>query len=295
MKRPRARYLVMAIIAALALIVGLGGSMIWGNKSAKDRIQADPAPALFHDATIAPADRLVDPQAAKAHAMMKQWWAAHGQAPKDEAFVAWVGQTFPKPPSQADHRRELAQLKQLNANHTPQGITASTWLEAHGKKDIWKLYAHDQAEWLPSKAGDARKADVKAILKLSGKAADQLAARYPSSAPYVLDRGLLDPRSEDQDPIKKLKSEKRPCPCSYPSRHAAKAAAVRTYLGFSQPHMTAQYRWMEDEIDWSRMYMGGHFPSDIAGGALLGDMVGEYYLVTRVGAAPQDLNRPSAG
>jgi hypothetical protein len=30
-------------------------------------------------------------------------------------------------------------------------------------------------------------------------------------------------------------------------------------------------------------------PSDISGGSLLGDMVGEYFLVTRTGAAPEAL------
>jgi hypothetical protein len=46
---------------------------------------------------------------------------------------------------------------------------------------------------------------------------------------------------------------------------------------------------MEDEIDFSRIYMAGHVPSDISGGSLLGDMVGEYFLVTRTGAAPEAL------
>ena len=55
------------------------------------------------------------------------------------------------------------------------------------------------------------------------------------------------------------------------------------------PHRAADYRWMEDEIDFSRIYMAGHVPSDISGGSLLGDLVGEYFLVTRAGAAPADL------
>lgn len=29
------------------------------------------------------------------------------------------------------------------------------------------------------------------------------------------------------------------------------------------------------------LYMAGHVPSDITGGALLGDMIGEYFLATR--------------
>jgi membrane-associated phospholipid phosphatase len=71
------------------------------------------------------------------------------------------------------------------------------------------------------------------------------------------------------------------CPCSYPSRHAAASAAARTYLASLAPHLADQYRWMQDEIDYSRVYMAGHVPSDIVGGTVLGDMIGEYFLVTR--------------
>ena len=40
-------------------------------------------------------------------------------------------------------------------------------------------------------------------------------------------------------------------------------------------------RHAEAQIDWSRVYMAGHVPSDLEGGALLGDMIGEYFLATR--------------
>jgi hypothetical protein len=285
--RPRGRYIATAVVAVLALAVGLLGPWVWGlisGPSAKDKIESDPPPALFSAAAVTPVDALVDPQGAKAHQLMKAYWATHGRTADDKAFVAWLGGHFPAPPKQ--RTAEMRALETVKKRRTDAGVIAATWLEAHGKKDIWKLYAHDQAEWLPARDGDARKADVKAMLKMSSKASDAVARRYPSSAPYVLDRGLLDSRSKDHDPIDKLKSEKRPCPCSYPSRHAAKAAAARMYLTAAQPRMAAQYRWMEDEIDWSRIYMAGHMPSDISGGALLGDMIGEYFLVTRDHPAP---------
>jgi membrane-associated phospholipid phosphatase len=71
------------------------------------------------------------------------------------------------------------------------------------------------------------------------------------------------------------------CPCSYPSRHAAAGAAAATYLGGLQPQRSQQYLWTQGEIDYSRVYMAGHVRSDIAGGALLGDLVGEYFLHAR--------------
>ena len=42
---------------------------------------------------------------------------------------------------------------------------------------------------------------------------------------------------------------------------------------------------MEAQVDYSRVYMAGHVPSDIRAGTLLGDIIGEYFLVTHNGVA----------
>ena len=55
------------------------------------------------------------------------------------------------------------------------------------------------------------------------------------------------------------------------------------------PVRGAEYQAMEAQIDYSRVYMAGHFPGDIRGGALLGDLIGDYFLVTRNGVKPADL------
>ncbi len=156
-------------------------------------------------------------------------------------------------------------------------MRASTWLESYGKKDLWKLYAHDQAELLPAAAGDGRKQAVKDMLKLSKTVADTLGARYQQSAPYVLHPSLRPDHTVTAGQV---------CPCSYPSRHAAAGAAATTYLGALAPHRAADYRWTEAEIDYSRIYMAGHVESDVTGGALLGDLIGDYFLVTRAHRDP---------
>ncbi len=272
---------MVAVAAILALAVGLLGPTLWGvisGPSAKDKIAADPAPILFSDAAVRPADALVAPEAARANRLMAAWWKSHGSISDDDAFLAWLKRSFPAPPKAADRKKELTILEAENRRHTTTGVAAATWLEAHGKKDIWKLYAHDQAEWMSGDAGDTRKADMKALLKLSKKASHRLSDNFAVSAPYVLEPALAH----------KKHTIVNGCPCSYPSNHAAKAAAARTYLSAFQPHMADQYRWMEDEIDWSRIYMAGHVPSDVTGGALLGDMVGEYFLVSRDGLKPAE-------
>jgi len=160
----------------------------------------------------------------------------------------------------------------LAPTRTPHGVAAATWLETYGKKDVWKLYEHDQNETVSQKLGDSRKQELKAMLKISKTVADALGARYQQSAPYVLDPELRPDHTVAAGQV---------CPCSYPSRHAAASAAARTYLAHFAPHSDGQYRWMEDEVAYSRVYMAGHVPSDIRAGALLGDMIGNYFLVTR--------------
>ena len=269
------RYVVVLVVAVLAVLVGALGPVALdavANPSAKDKIAADPPPALFESATVAPLESRVAAQTPRAHALMRQWWRDHGRARHDAAFTTWLERTLPGPPSTAERTAEVGYVQQLAATRTAAGVRASTWLEAHGKKDVWKLYAHDQAEMLPAAKGEARKQSVKDLLSLSKTVADALGSRYRQSAPYVLHPALRPDHHVVAGQV---------CPCSYPSRHAAAAAAATTYLSAREPHRSGDYRWMASQVDWSRVYMAGHVTSDITAGTLLGDMIGEYFSVTR--------------
>jgi membrane-associated phospholipid phosphatase len=274
-RRLPTRYLVVAVLALLAVVAGAVGAYALGggtNLSAKDRIAADPPPALFSDNEVAPTGRRVAAQAPAADRLMRTWWASHGHTRDDRAFAAWAEQVLPPPPSAASRATEIAQVARIAPDRTEAGVAAATWLETYGKKDLWKLYAHDQAELLPGTHGKALKADVKAMLRLSKSVADTLGQRYQQSAPYVVRPTLRPDHTVTKGQV---------CPCSYPSRHAAAGAAATTYLGGIEPHRLPTYTWTEDEVDWSRIYMAGHVPSDVTAGALLGDLIGEYYLGTR--------------
>ena len=197
------------------------GASSASNPSAKDRIEADPPPALY-PAADDPADPATGrgPVDRRPTASSRGWLAAHGNRRDDAAFTAWLEKTLPGPPAAAQRNAEVARVVQIGQHRTKAGIAAATWLEAYGKKDLWKLYAHDQAEMLPAKEGDARKADVKAMLKMTKKVADALGLRYRQSAPYVLHPSLRPDHTVHQGQV---------CPCSYPSRHAA-AGAAATHL-----------------------------------------------------------------
>ena len=272
----------MAVVAVLAVLAVAGG-LSWqaafgGGSSAKDRIQADPPPTLFASDQTASVAQLVDAQRSLAAEQIRAWVAAHGTRPDDKAFVAWAEQTLPPPPK--DLPAQMDQVVSLSSTRTAAGVRAATWLETYGKKDLWKLFAHDQGELLGSKPAKALKGDEKDALKMAKTVADTLGTKYGSSAPYVRQPSLR--KDHTVTPGQK-------CPCSYPSRHATAGAASETLLGGLQPQLDPQYRYYEHQIDFSRVYMAGHFPGDISAGALLGDLIGDYFLVTREGVDPSTL------
>ena len=285
---PKNRYALVAALAVVAILVGSVGPWAYAafvNTSAKDRIEADPPPPLFPDSVVAPIGGRIDHQETKARSLMAQWWASHDTRAHDAQFVTWAEHNLPGPPSVTQRQAEIRQVQALAKQRTAAGKDAATWLEVHGKKDVWKLAVHDQAELLSQPAGDHRKQAVDDMLKMSKDVADTLGAKYQQSAPYVVDPSLRPDHTVQPGQV---------CPCSYPSRHAAGGAASTTYLGYLAPQRAADYRWTEDEIAYSRVYMAGHVPSDITGGALLGDMIGEYFLVTRDHVSPRALEAAGA-
>ncbi|OIK26301.1 phosphatase PAP2 family protein [Streptomyces malaysiense] len=268
-------YALIALLAVAAIAVGaLRPQLITPAASSKkkpgatDKIKQDPPPTLFSDAQIAAIGKKADDQRARADALFAQWKRAHGTTRDDKAFAAWAAQQIPAPPAAAQRTAELHQVQQLAKTRTAAGKKAATWLELHGKKDIWKLYLQDQRDMVPAAQGTAEKAELKAALKLAKTISDQVAAKDKQPAPYVLDTTLR--------PDKHIKPGAKG-PYSYPSSHAARSAAV-IYLTALSPHRAADYRWMQDEVLYSRLYMAGHVPSDITAGTLLGDLAGDYEL-----------------
>ena len=180
------KVVVIAVLAFASVVTGIllpATSHGSSNPSTADVIAADPPPTLFPATDTAQIDRIVGRQRPLAVARIREWAAAHGTRPDDRAFVQWVEAGFPPPP--ADLMSEMPRVVALDRQRTAAGVHAATWLETHGKKDVWKLYAHDQREWLAPHAEKALKADEKDLLSMAKTLSDTLGARFGSSAPYV--------------------------------------------------------------------------------------------------------------
>lgn len=258
-------------IAAAATAAAVFGFIQFAQPSAIDKVAQDPPPVLFTDTDVADISHQLAAQRQTAATLFAQWQKQHGSTPDDAAFTTWAETQVPAPPSTADRTQSLHQVQQLAHARTAPGVKAATWLEVHGKNDIWNLYLHDQLELAPQKHNSQDKAELKHALSLAKTITKQLAARYAAPAPYVLDPTLRT--DKHIQPGQK-------CPCSYPSSHGALSAAARTLLTAYNPRRAGEYDRMEDQIAYSRLYMAGHVASDLTAGSLLGDLVGDYILLT---------------
>ncbi|MGY5036655.1 hypothetical protein ACWC9U_39055 [Streptomyces sp. 900116325] len=196
-RRVKWQYPVIAVIAAGAAAFGLvhttpttPAAAAKKKPGATERIQNDPPPTLFTDAAVADIAKQQAAQKHTADALFAQWKAARGSTRDDKAFTTWVTQQVPAPPSKAARTTELQQVQQLAKTRTAAGKKAATWLEIHGKGDIWKLYAHDQRELLPKEQGAVDKTELKSALKLAKAITETVAESDKQSAPFVLDPTL---------------------------------------------------------------------------------------------------------
>jgi undecaprenyl-diphosphatase len=66
----------------------------------------------------------------------------------------------------------------------------------------------------------------------------------------------------------------RPGSYGFPSNHAANTFAGATVLGLAEPPMLWPAMIVAALVAYSRVYVGVHFPADVAAGALLGLLIG---------------------
>jgi hypothetical protein len=243
--------------------------------SAVQEIADHPMPPLFDQAAMAPYSAQVDRQGAEATRLMQSWWRTHDKRPEDKHFVTWLDHKLPTPPNISSRQAEAKQLEGLTSTRTASGQKAARWLQRYGGRDIWLYYEHTQAAQLSHSQQSRRHRELTHLLGMARTTANSLNKHLQQPAPFLIDPAL----KQRQNP-----STATVCPCSYPAGADATGAAGRSFLSFLYPQRATLYKHMTDELGFGQVYLANHLPSDVDAGSLLGDMVGEYFLVTREGA-----------
>ena len=261
--------LVTSFVAIAVLALALNTVLASGGGD-EGPFGGQPMPTLYPDSALPVVSRLTAPAERRADAAARRWLAAH-PVRDDVAFANYAVNAVGPPPGGAGQRRELAQLHRIDASRTAAGATTANWLELHGKKDVWKLYLKQYRDSVPNAAGDRAKTTFKAAYALAKTVVDAAKNKYARPSPYITDPSL---HALNQSRFTKK--------FSYPSKHAVISFAEDSLLTRLEPHRGPEYDWMADEISYSRLYAGGHYPSDISAGVFLGRLIADY----EAGSAP---------
>jgi len=89
---------------------------------------------------------------------------------------------------------------------------------------------------------------------------------------------LLKPIAARARPCQELRDVRAPEGCgsgkSFPSTHAADSAAAATIFAWALPRLSVLGIALAAVVGFSRVYLGVHWPSDVAAGWALGTLVG---------------------
>jgi undecaprenyl-diphosphatase len=140
------------------------------------------------------------------------------------------------------------------------------WLTdlAHNRIAVWGALPVALAWWLYVKRGRA----VKVLLAMVVAVGVSDAVAYRFIKPYVRRNR---PTSAG---ISVTLRTRLPGTYGFPSNHACNSFAGATVLGLAEPPLLWPAMAVAALVAYSRVYVGVHFPADVAAGALLGLLVG---------------------
>ncbi|EHR61766.1 bifunctional phosphatase PAP2/diacylglycerol kinase family protein [Saccharomonospora cyanea] len=144
--------------------------------------------------------------------------------------------------------------------HTLMDPALSRLTRSADKGRLWWVIAAG----LATRKGPARRAAMRGLVALAGA----------SVTANLIGKPLLPrrrPAAEVVPEIRRLR--KRPTSSSFPSGHAASAAAFVTAAALESPRLGALLAPLGAAVAYSRVHTGVHWPSDIGAGAALGVLV----------------------
>lgn len=259
----RGRWSVIGLVAAVVTGVIVAG-VVWPRSSTNNGLPSSNPLNFYTTATISPIEHQLATVEARADQVARTWIAKNGTSHDTGFEVFAVGQVGALP-SAAVQQRELGALRSLAQRRTQTGIVAAAYFEAHGKKDVWQTYG-DAYDALPDNGHNNAHDLIDSAYGLGAAVSDTAKNTYMRLAPYEVDPAL-------NGTIQRQVTQQK---YSFPSGHATLAAAEATVMARLEPQHTDEFRRLEAEIDYSRLYVAAHYPSDILRGAFLGRLVGDY-------------------
>lgn len=186
--------------------------------------------------------------------------AAHSGQHENEGWLVPSLAEFQVPPLPADHDGDLNEVKALAANRTTDDVERILWWNIGGPAYRWNQIAVDEmlegfVTTLPA---------TRSLTLLHAAIDDAVAATWATK------REVKRPRPAQADPSI---SAVIPLPegSSYPSDHAAAAAAAAGVLAYLFPDRAHAFAQMAEEAMRTRLLAGVEYPSDVVAGRALGE------------------------
>lgn len=170
-----------------------------------------------------------------------------GQKALIDDLVALIG----PPPDATVQADEIAYLRTLKTARTTEGTAAADDLDMHGLTDVWDTFAASSPE--PTKLHD----QLTQLQDVLDRATSRAKKAYRRPGPRVVAPDLAPGKAN-------------PSKVSYPSSHSAYAYAQAALLASADPSRSITYYDAASTVAFSRLYVAGHYPSDIVAGARLG-------------------------
>lgn len=300
------RFVLVALLAVAALVVGTTGSQYLTVTSAKSASKpktptvkkatpspiisspvaeetgksfvTDPPPPLLDPDELKAATELINAQKSAAATAIRSYWASHGTSVDDAGFVTWAARQIPPSPVASQRQLEIKTLETLKSGRSAAGLSAARWLNRHGSQDVWRVYRTSQTDFRSGTEQKPSAKELDTVINLAGTIAGQGATQAKLSVPYIVQPTIKDDQKSVPAGTK--------CPCSYPSSTAARSAAAVAYLGALSPERRNEYAWMQSQVAAAELYRADAFPSDLGAGTFVGDLVSTYVLVSRGHANP---------
>jgi len=173
------------------------------------------------------------------------------------AFARSTGMQVPSPPSSSQRRAELVRVHQLTDARSPGHDAQATALDERGAWGMWQDEARVYRTHVGSVDGWIGTMKMDAAIAVATMQTQLAKRRYHQPRPFQ-----LDPQIQPLGPI--------PRDSSYPSGHAAAAAAAAGVLSELWPEHRPHYEQLAASVEWARVYSGVHFPSDVVAGDAVG-------------------------